>query len=50
MIDMFDFNAASILFWVSVWIALTYKGGKKLVQKVKASQFEGYEDHDREEK
>ena len=50
MLDTFDFSAANILFWIAVFIVLTYKGGKKTVQKVRASQFEGYEDYDSDEK
>ena len=39
------FNEPSeVLLWVSVFIALVYSGGKKIIKKVKKSQFEGYED------
>ena len=37
-------DSSVILFWISVFVALTCGGGKRIVDKVRKSQFEGYED------
>ena len=35
---------SEILFWFSVFIALTYGVGSRVVKKVRKNQFEGYQD------
>mgnify|MGYP001166751820 FL=1 len=37
-------SSLSILFWVSVGIALFYSGSTKIVKKAKDNQFKDYED------
>ena len=37
-------GSLGILFWFSVWVALFYFGGTKIVKKVRQNQFENYED------